>query len=100
MFSESMARAPGYVGLEIAGLLPELESGVDEEERLRARVGSASGGSRLYVSCSASVARRSPLALVVEDLHWADRTTLDLLTYLVDGGRGSGLRDRGDLSFR
>jgi DNA-binding CsgD family transcriptional regulator/tetratricopeptide (TPR) repeat protein len=29
------------------------------------------------------LAERSPTVLVVEDLHWADRSTLDLLTFLV-----------------
>ena len=90
VFSESMARAPGYVGLEIAGLLPELESGVDNEERLRGEGWQRERRFAAVRELLASVARRSPLALVVEDLHWADRTTLDLLTYLVDGGRGSG----------
>ena len=29
------------------------------------------------------LAERSPTVLVIEDLHWADRSTLDLLTFLV-----------------
>jgi class 3 adenylate cyclase len=31
-----------------------------------------------------SVARRSPLLIVIEDMHWADPSSLDLLTLLVD----------------
>jgi DNA-binding CsgD family transcriptional regulator len=37
------------------------------------------------------VARRSALALLIEDVHWADAATLDFLTYLVRAGRGSSV---------
>jgi DNA-binding CsgD family transcriptional regulator/tetratricopeptide (TPR) repeat protein len=37
------------------------------------------------------VARRSPLALLIEDVHWADTATLDFLTYLTRSGRGSSV---------
>jgi DNA-binding CsgD family transcriptional regulator len=33
--------------------------------------------------CLTSLAERSPLVLVVEDLHWSDRATRDALAYLV-----------------
>jgi DNA-binding CsgD family transcriptional regulator/tetratricopeptide (TPR) repeat protein len=37
----------------------------------------------------AAVAGRCPAVLVVEDVHWADSATLDLLTFLSGAGRGS-----------
>ncbi len=88
LFSASIARAPAYVGPEIAGLLPELELGNDEDgppsnEGWRRERRFAAVRELLTIA-----AGDSPIALVVEDLHWADQTTLDLLTYLVDGGRG------------
>lgn len=39
----------------------------------------------------ADVARQSPAVLVVEDLHWADPSTIELLTQLVDGPAIAGL---------
>ena len=36
-------------------------------------------------------ARRQPLVLILEDLHWADDLSLDLLTFLVDSVRQSPL---------
>jgi DNA-binding CsgD family transcriptional regulator len=41
---------------------------------------------RLFELCAGFLARLAaerPLLLVIEDLHWADRSTLDLLTYLI-----------------
>ena len=35
------------------------------------------------------LASRSPTVLVVEDLHWADRSTLDLLAFLVRNLQGA-----------
>jgi DNA-binding CsgD family transcriptional regulator len=37
------------------------------------------------------VARRSPVGLVVEDVHWADSATLDCLTFLAGAGRGGAV---------
>ena len=34
---------------------------------------------------------RQPLALVVEDIHWAEPTLLDLLEHLVDWARDAPL---------
>ena len=43
------------------------------------------------VDLLSSASRERGLALIVEDIHWADRSTLDLLTYIV--------RARADLPF-
>ncbi len=39
----------------------------------------------------AAEARRSPLLLVLEDLHWADDASLDLIRFLIDSVRGTPL---------
>jgi DNA-binding CsgD family transcriptional regulator len=36
----------------------------------------------LFLGTVGRLARRSPVVLVVEDVHWADRSTLDLLAFL------------------
>jgi DNA-binding CsgD family transcriptional regulator/tetratricopeptide (TPR) repeat protein len=64
----------------LARLLPEL--GQDEESTWAGSWGQA----RLFEAFLAlleRLANRSPTVLVVEDLHWADRSTLDLLAFLV-----------------
>jgi DNA-binding CsgD family transcriptional regulator/tetratricopeptide (TPR) repeat protein len=64
----------------LARLLPEL--GQSEEP---ASAGSW-GQARLFEALLALLERlagRSPTVLVVEDVHWADRSTLDLLAFLV-----------------
>ena len=40
-------------------------------------------------ACSAGSAPERPLVLVVEDLHWADRSTLDLVAFLVRALQGT-----------
>ncbi len=72
---------------ELARLLPELaQTGAPPGER------SASEGSqaRLFEQLLAvlvAAARAAPLVLVIEDLHWADRSTRDFLTFLVRAAR-------------
>ncbi|HEY2308043.1 MAG TPA: AAA family ATPase, partial [Streptosporangiaceae bacterium] len=86
--------APGYVRDEVGRLLPGLAPGS----------GTASAGrdvewrrERLFGSVAevlAAVAGRagSGVALVVEDVHWADSETLDFLTFLVRAGRRGPVR--------
>ena len=90
LFEAALDAAPGYVRPEVARLLPRLGAGEPEptgpvegwrHERLFAAVAELLGG----------VARRSAVVLLVEDVHWADVATLDLLTYLVRAGRGDAL---------
>jgi DNA-binding CsgD family transcriptional regulator len=68
----------------LARLLPELERG--EEPASAGTAAGSSGQARLFEALLALLERladRSPTVLVVEDLHWADRSTLDLLAFLV-----------------
>ena len=51
----------------------------------RTRPWTGPGCSPPSVTCSPRSARERRTALVVEDLHWADSGTLDLLTFLVRG---------------
>jgi predicted ATPase/DNA-binding CsgD family transcriptional regulator len=86
--------APGaladLVGAEravLARMLPELgpSEHADEASQTPLTIG-ASSQARLFEAFLAlleRLAERSPTVLVIEDLHWADRSTLDLLTFLV-----------------
>ena len=85
-FEAALEAAPAYVRSEVARLLPKLavgEPSVAEPveawryERLFAGVAELLDG----------MARRSPLGLLIEDVHWADGATLDFLTYLPRAGR-------------
>ena len=80
--------APEYLRGEVGRLLPELGSdsgpgaGGRDEGWQRERLLSA------VAELFDAVARKcgSGVALVVEDVHWADSATLDLLTFVVRGG--------------
>ena len=93
LLAAALDAAPGYVRDEIGRLLPEM-----------ARAGTAPAGQdgewsreRLFAGVTdllAAVARRSAsgVALVIEDVHWADSATLDCLTFLARAGRWDGVR--------
>jgi predicted ATPase len=70
------ALLPGGIG-ELAVLLPELGASAAVPETGRS---SLFGRVRALLE---RLAEREPLILVVEDAHWADRSTRDLLGYLV-----------------
>jgi hypothetical protein len=59
------------------GGVAEEPSPQHSEDAARGRVYAA------YLEVLRASSRNSPLALVVEDVHWADRGTRDLLSYLV-----------------
>ena len=67
----------------LARLVPGLDGssgadghGLDSRRRARAQLFEA------VLDALERVARQAPLVLVIEDLQWADRSTLDLLSYL------------------
>jgi predicted ATPase len=90
-FEAALEAAPTYVRSEVARLLPRLAGGDP------AATGPSATGpveawryERLFAGVTelvAGVARRSPLGLLIEDVHWADGATLDFLTYLTRAGR-------------
>src|SRR6516225_5983271 len=63
---------------ELAGLLPDFGSppAWTDPDRGRARL------FELLLALLEALAERLPLVLVVEDVHWADRSTRDLLDFL------------------
>lgn len=86
--ADALARTAPHVADELARLLPELGTGGAEE-------GPGEGWQRerlfsALVDLFGAVAGESVLVLVVEDLHWADRTTLDFLAYLTAVGSAHG----------
>jgi hypothetical protein len=75
----------------LARLLPEL--GYGEESSAPVAAGSASQARlfEAFLGLLERLAGGSATVLVVEDLHWADRSTLDLLTFLVRNLRAAVL---------
>ena len=84
---EALADAAPYVSASLRRLVPELDLLVgapDEPDDAWSR-------QRLFMavgSTLAGLAALRPLAVVIEDLHWADTTTLDLLEHLLTTGPG------------
>jgi DNA-binding CsgD family transcriptional regulator/tetratricopeptide (TPR) repeat protein len=81
--------ATPYVRVEAGRLLPQLGTGGEgpgrwgewPRERLFAAVAELLG----------AAARRRGLGVLIEDVHWADGATLDLLTFLAWANRGGGV---------
>ncbi|MGH8834343.1 MAG: ATP-binding protein, partial [Actinomycetes bacterium] len=89
-FEAALAAAPVYVRPEVAHLLPKLAVG----EPAAAEPAEQWRYERLFAGVAElldGVARRSPLVLLIEDVHWADVATLDLLTYLVRPSRAGSV---------
>jgi DNA-binding CsgD family transcriptional regulator/tetratricopeptide (TPR) repeat protein len=83
----ALAEIVGSERALLARMLPELgpTEHTDESTSASLIVGSSSQA-RLFealLDLLERLAEQSPTVLVVEDLHWADRSTLDLLTFLV-----------------
>jgi DNA-binding CsgD family transcriptional regulator len=77
------ALLPGQGARELARLLPELgEPGVDADP--------AEARARMFEQVLAlfeHLAESGPLVVVIEDAHWSDRSTRDLLAFLVGNQR-------------
>src|SRR6185369_6456081 len=68
---ELLARGPAYLRSALARLLPELEDGS----------GASADQRQVFLAVARLLA--SGLPLVLDDLHWADPDTMDLLEHLV-----------------
>jgi DNA-binding CsgD family transcriptional regulator/tetratricopeptide (TPR) repeat protein len=76
----------------LARLLPELGGPPADDPAVEPDLTSAQGRLfELLLDLLERVARERPTVLVVEDLHWADQSTRDLLGFVVRGMRGPGL---------
>jgi hypothetical protein len=83
--ADALRTCPAYVRDALSALLPEWSTGdaslADPDDRwLRQRLFAA-----VAELCS-TVSRSRPFAIVLEDLHWADSLTLDLVEHLVRHG--------------
>jgi len=68
---------------ELARLVPDLGP-VVEETASGLNIGSAQGRLfELLLGVLERLARRAPVVFIVEDIHWSDRSTMDLLGFLV-----------------
>ena len=72
--------------------VPDLDPLLDHPAATRSDTGAGVDRFRLFdavVSAVTSVAARRPLLLVLDDLHWADASTLRLLQHLVEHASGA-----------
>lgn len=84
-WQRALASAAAYVPAALGSLMPELaaapgDAATEESSRYR-----------LHTAVSAvieALAADHPAAVLIEDVHWADLATLDLLSHLVAGRRG------------
>jgi DNA-binding CsgD family transcriptional regulator/tetratricopeptide (TPR) repeat protein len=83
----------GSARVELSRVLGELAP-VERSEERRDERADAVGTGRLFellLGLLERLADERPLVLVVEDLHWADRSTLDFLSFLVRSARSARL---------
>jgi DNA-binding NarL/FixJ family response regulator len=79
------AMLPGRATRELARLLPELGTpDLDDAGPARARLFEE------MLGVLEQLGRRSPVVLVIEDAHWADRSSRDLITFLIGNQRAIG----------
>jgi DNA-binding CsgD family transcriptional regulator len=76
----------GPARTELARLLPELDP--EEQPEPAANGAQASRLFELVLGVVGRLAAEEPVGIVVEDLHWADRSTVDLIAFLVRAMRG------------
>ncbi|TFV90009.1 helix-turn-helix transcriptional regulator [Blastococcus sp. CT_GayMR16] len=84
--ADDLDRLLGPARRELARLLPEL---APDDEPAGTAPGSTAQLFELLLGVLGRVGAQQPLVLVVEDLHWADRSTLDLVAFLVRALQGT-----------
>ncbi len=72
---------------ELGRLLPELAAPADGAPARMPPEGSQARLFEQLLAILVTASRAAPVVLVVEDIHWADRSTCDFLAFLVRGAR-------------
>ncbi len=93
--AHQLAHLVGPARADLARFLPELATGADDERTAaESRPVSAAGGElerlRLYeafLRVTERIAANQPTVVVVEDVQWIDRASLELLAFLAHGVR-------------
>src|ERR1700712_1330668 len=75
---EDLDEVLGRARREVARLLPEVGGPVEEASQ----VGSSAQLFELLLGVLVRLASSSPLLIIIEDLHWADQSTLDFVAFL------------------
>jgi len=89
--SEELEAVIGHGRAELARLVPDLGP-VAEESTSALSIASAQGRLfELLLGVLERLAARTPVVFIVEDLHWSDRSTRDLLGFLVRNLRDTAL---------
>ncbi|MGZ4622715.1 MAG: helix-turn-helix transcriptional regulator [Blastococcus sp.] len=86
--ADDLVRLVGPARRELARLLPELAAG-DDIPPPPPTAGSTAQLFELVLGLFGRLGIERPLILIIEDLHWADRTTLDLVAFLVRALHGT-----------
>jgi predicted ATPase len=84
---DDLDRFLGPARRELARLLPELA--LDDAAPPPPTAGSTAQLFELVLGVLGRLGQDRPLVLIVEDLHWADRSTLDLVSFLVRALQGT-----------
>jgi predicted ATPase len=90
LLKDALGECPTFVRAEVARLLPELEEPSSEQS-----AGGPEDGwrkQRLFEALRRlidAVAERRALAVVIEDVHWADTSTVELEDYLLAPGHAA-----------
>ena len=88
LLAGALATIPAYAQAETARLLPHLQAA---DARARPTSGQRERMFSGVAELLAAAARGSGLAVVIEDVHWADSATLDFLTFLARTGRADAV---------
>jgi DNA-binding CsgD family transcriptional regulator len=89
LLNDALGECPAFVRGEVIRLLPGLEEPTSERDSGRSDEGWRKH--RLFEAVRRlleAVARHRDLAVVIEDVHWADTSTLELFDYLLAPGHG------------
>jgi ATP/maltotriose-dependent transcriptional regulator MalT len=89
---EAISTIPSRLREHLAVLIPEAASAPGESEAATISTEATPPGPLAAVlRLLEELGRQSPHVLVIEDLHWADRSTLDVVNFLIRALRGTAV---------